>query len=74
MAEVNHPAEQPLIDPAVLEDLYWRVGSKDRMTEHSIAAVVQSLVEFGVSPADIRYHLKNEADMLNKKLTEPRNI
>jgi len=51
---------------APLEDLYATHGSKDAMAKTAVSQLVQSLVEFGVSPSDVEYHLTEEAKKVNK--------
>jgi hypothetical protein len=48
-----------------LEDLYASRGSKDETARAAIWQLVQGLVEFGVSPADVAHHLTEEAKKVN---------
>lgn len=49
-----------------LNELYRQEGSKDLTAKAAISQLVQSLVEFGVSPADVEHHLKEEVKELRK--------
>jgi len=50
-----------------LLDLYQENGSKDAMTRIAASQLVSSLVEFGVSPSNIAYHLQEAIKGLEGK-------